>query len=72
MSDRNDRIVRFEQLNLLGKSVFLAGAAVRVTANLIDTALVRAADIVVEAEKAFQQGLDPNVEDAKILDEREE
>ena len=72
MTDRNDRLVRFEQLNLLGKSVFLAGAAVRVTANLIDVTLGRAADIVVEAEKAFQQGLDPNVEDAKILEERED
>lgn len=69
MPDRDDRPVRFYDLNWLGKTVFLGGTAVRLTANLIDRSLERAADIVVESERAFKQGRDPNIEDAKILDE---
>ena len=65
----DDRIVEYERLNLLGKAVFLTGSAVRTTASLIDKALEHAADAVVEVEAAFKEGLDPNVEDAKILQE---
>ncbi len=73
MSDSDDRrIIQFDQLNVLGKAVFLTGAAVRTTVSLIDKALERAVDLVVDAERAFQQGRDPNVEDAKILEEHEE
>ncbi len=73
MSDSDDRrIIQFDQLNVLGKAVFLTGAAVRTTVSLIDKALDRAVDLVVDAERAFQQGRDPNVEDAKILEEHEE
>ncbi len=73
MSDSEDRrIIQFDQLNVLGKAVFLTGAAVRTTVSLIDKALDRAVDLVVDAERAFQQGRDPNVEDAKILEEHEE
>ena len=64
-----ERLVEYDRLNLLGKAVFLGGAAVRVAADLIDTAVSRAADIYVEAEKAFKQGYNPDVEDAKILEE---
>lgn len=73
MSDEfEDKIIRFERLNLLGKTVFLAGATVKFTANLIDSALDRTARIVAEAEKAFQEGKDPNIDDAIILEERDE
>lgn len=65
-------IIEFERLNLFGKAVFLTGAAVRTTASLIDWAVEKTADVVVEAERAFRDGLDPNVEDAKILDEWKE
>jgi hypothetical protein len=73
MTEPERRIVRFDQLNLLGKAVFLSGAAVRVTANLIDAALDRAAGVVVEAERAFLEEFDPdpNIEDAKIIEEYE-
>ncbi len=71
MPDRNDRRPRFYELNWLGKTVFLGGTAVRLTANLIDHTLERAADTVVEAERAFKSELDTNIEDAKILEERE-
>ncbi len=71
MDERETRIVEYERLNLLGKAVFLSGAAARLAANLIEGAVDRAADIVLEAERAFRQGRDPNVDDAKILEERE-
>lgn len=69
MSDPEGRLVEFERLNVFGKAVFLGGAAVRVAAEAIDSTVRRAADIYVDAEKAFREGRDPNIEDAKILDE---
>lgn len=68
MSD-SKRIVEYERLNLFGKAVFLGGSAVRLAANAIDTAVKHAADVYVDAEKAFRQGLDDRIEDAKILKE---
>lgn len=67
--NESKRIVEFDRLNLFGKAVFLGGSAVRLAADAIDTAVRRAADVYVDAEKAFQQGLDADIEDAKILDE---
>ena len=70
--DPEQRIVEFERLNLLGKAFFLGGAAVRLAASAIDVVLDRATDVVADAERAFRQGRDPNIEDAKILEERNE
>ena len=63
------RKVEFERLNLLGKLVFVGGSAVRFLAGAIDTVVDRAVDVAVDAERAFRQGLDPNIEDAKIIEE---
>lgn len=63
------RRIEFDGLNLMGKAVYLGGAAFRFIAQSIDTAVDRAVDVYLDAEKAFKQGLDPNIEDAKILDE---
>lgn len=63
------RVVEYERFNLFGKVVFLGGSAVRFAADAIDTAVRRAADVYVDTEKAFRQGLDADIEDAKILDE---
>ena len=71
-SDQEDKIIRFENLNLLGKAVFLGGFVTRAASSAIDSAIKATADIVLEAEKAFKQGLDPNVEDAKIIEEQED
>ena len=60
---------RIADLNLLGRLVYFAGQSVRVTADLLDSVIKLAADTYVEAEKAFKQGLDPNVDDANIIDE---
>lgn len=68
MSD-SKRLVEFDRLNLLGKAVFLGGSAVKLAAHAIDTAVRRAADVYVDAEKAFRQELDTDIEDAKILRE---
>ncbi len=62
--------IEFDRLNLIGKAVYIGGAGFRVVAGAIDSAVNRAVDIYLDAEKAFKQGLDPNIEDAKILDER--
>lgn len=72
MSEPDRRIVEFERLNLLGKAFFLGGAAIRLAANAIDAVLEKTADVVADAERAFREGLDPNIEDAKILEERNE
>jgi len=60
---------RIADLNLLGRLVYFAGQSVRVTADLLESVIKLAADTYVEAEKAFKQGLDPNVDDANIIDE---
>lgn len=62
--------IDFESLNLIGKAVYLGGATFRFFADSIDAAVNRAVDIYIDAEKAFKEGIDPNIEDAKILDER--
>ncbi len=64
--------VHFDDLNLLGKTVFLTGAAIRTTATLIDSLIEHAADLYIEAEKAFLEEVDPEIEDAKILEEHVE
>ena len=69
MSDPNDRLVRFSELNLLGKAIYVTGAAVRGATRVLDGAIHRAADVWLEAEEAFRKERDPNLEDAKILDE---
>jgi hypothetical protein len=63
---------RFEQAGWLGRVALLGGGGVRLTANLLDKALDRAAKTVVDAEHAFRGELDPNVSDAKIIEEIEE
>lgn len=70
MNDKPERIVEFERLNLLGKAVYAGGAVVRFTAKAIDEVIDRATDVFAEAERAFKQGADPNVDDARILDEQ--
>lgn len=69
MSESEDRHIEYEELNLLGKAVLIGGVAVRAAAGAIDATVRRAADVYVDAEKAFREGLDPNIDDAKILEE---
>ncbi|MEM8485312.1 MAG: hypothetical protein AAF564_07165 [Bacteroidota bacterium] len=68
----DNHIIRFEDLNFLGKAVFVGGFLTRAATKAVDATIKASVDIVTEAEKAFKQGLDPNIEDAKILEEHEE
>ena len=68
--DKDDR--RIADLNLLGRVVYIAGQGVRVTADLLDSVIDLAADTYRDAERAFQQGMDPNVDDAKIIEENQQ
>jgi hypothetical protein len=67
MSD--ERRVDFRDLNWMGKTVYLGGSALRLTARLIDSAVDRAGAIAEESRRAYKRELDPNVEDAKVLSE---
>lgn len=74
MSDRSDeprRDVDFRELNWLGKTVYLGGSALRLTANLIDATVKRASSIAEESKRAYQRELDPDIEDAKVIEERD-
>lgn len=72
MAERDPyRDIDYERLNLLGKTVFLTGAAVHYTTRMIDRVLEHTAGVVAETEKAFRQGLDPNIDEAKVLEETE-
>lgn len=68
MSD--DRRVDFENLNWLGKTVFIGGTALRLTANLLDKAADRASKIAEDSREAYRREVDPNIEDAKVIEER--
>lgn len=70
MSTPSERRTDFRDLNLFGKTVFLGGTALRLAANLIDSAADRATKIATDSKTAFQREMDPNIEDAVILEER--
>lgn len=63
------RRVNLRDLNWLGKSVFVGGTALRLTANLIESTADRVSSIATRSKEAFERELDPNVEDARILEE---
>ena len=71
-SNDQDRIVQFDQLNWLGKAVFVSGLVTRAATKVVESTIKATVDIVTEAEKAFKQGLDPNIEEAKIIEEIDE
>lgn len=63
------RRVNLRDLNWLGKSVFVGGAVMRLTANLIDATADRVSTIADESKRAFERELDPNIEDARVIEE---
>jgi len=69
MSSRPEREVEFDRLNLLGKVVFVTGTTVRVIGSVIDSVVETVSGVVQEAEKAFKEGMDPNIDEATIVDE---
>ena len=71
MPDKNqdNRLVEFERLNLVGKAIFITGSTFRFVGDLLTTVADSVGEIISEAEKAFSEGKDPNIDEAKILDE---
>jgi len=63
------RRVNISDLNWLGKSVFVGGTVLRLTANLIESTADRVSSIAAESKKAFDRELDPNIEDARVIEE---
>ena len=60
---------RYERAGVVGRLALLGGGAVRVVAGLVERAIERAATAVVEAQDAVQKELDPNVSDARVIEE---
>lgn len=63
------RRVNLSDLNWLGKSVYAGGTVLRFTANLIESTADRVSSIAARSKEAFDRELDPNIEEAQILDE---
>lgn len=59
----------FYELNWFGKAVYLGGTALRLSANLVDRTVERASAIMEESRAAYLREVDPNIEDAKIIEE---
>lgn len=66
MSDRP--IIRFEHLNGVEKFVFVTGAVASTFTRLLEGLLERTADVIVEAERAFEEGRDPHMDEAHFRD----
>jgi hypothetical protein len=67
--DSPRRRVNLRDLNWLGKSVFVGGTVLRLTANLIESTADRVSSIAAESKRAFDRELDPNIEDARVIEE---
>lgn len=63
------RRVNLRDLNWLGKSVFVGGTVLRLTANFIESTADRVSSIATRSKEAFERELDPNIEDARIIEE---
>ncbi|MFO8100246.1 MAG: hypothetical protein R6T83_11580 [Salinibacter sp.] len=68
-NDPPRRRTNFRDLNWLGKSVYLGGAVMRLTANLVDTTADRVSSIAAESKRAFERELDPNIDEARVIEE---
>lgn len=71
MSDHTSshRRVHFRDLNWLGKSVFVGGALAQLTGTLVNATTDRVTTIARASKRAFDRELDPNMEEAQILEE---
>jgi len=71
MSDqeRPRRRVDLDNLNWFGKSVYVGGAVMRATAQALDATANRVRHIAARSKEAFERELDPNIHDARVLEE---
>jgi hypothetical protein len=68
-NDPPRRRVNLSDLNWLGKSVFVGGTVLRLTANLIESTAGRVSSIAAQSRQAFERELDPNIEEARVIEE---
>jgi hypothetical protein len=61
---------QFESMTWFKRIRFLAEGGAHFVAGLLESAADEAAAVVVRTRKSFRQGLDPNILDAHVLDER--
>jgi len=61
---------RVEQLNWLGQAVYVSGTLHRWAQRAAHTAQTRTSAVVRRSRKAFYEGLDPNIDDATVLNDR--
>jgi hypothetical protein len=64
--------IEFDRLNFVGKAVYVTGQVARVATAIVETVVDGAAALIAETERAFRDGVEPGVEEAKILEEFEE
>ena len=69
MPDKDNRLIEFEKLNLVGKAIFITGTTFRFVGDLLSSVAETVVEILSDAEKSFLEGSDPNVDEAKIVDE---
>lgn len=73
-SDRNNTSernkLRIEDPTLLGKVIGASTVAAKIVGSGVGLVMKSMADMIVDVEKAFKDGLDPNIDDAKIINEK--
>jgi hypothetical protein len=71
VSEKNEenRLVEFERLNLIGKAIFITGTTFKFVGDLLNTVAESVSEIIADAEKSFNEGADPNIDEAKIIDD---
>ena len=62
-------MVEFNRLNPVGKAVFIAGSAFKTLGALLDFTVGAVGSVWTEAEKAFRDELNDDVEDANVIRE---
>jgi len=67
--DRPRRRADLDNLNWLGKSVYVGGAVMRATAQALDATANRVRHIAARSKEAFERELDPNIDEARVLEE---
>lgn len=68
-SPPDERRVRVQNLNWFGASVYFGAKALRFAANMIDATADRASKVAAESKRAFTREVNPNIEEAQVVDE---
>jgi len=71
MADPNNKqpLVQFEELNVVGKVVFVAGTVFKLAETALDYTLTTFEKVWDESEKAFQKEMQDDSNDAVIIEE---